>query len=168
VQRIKFYFINRTENLSIMNTYTLDPTKSSRTTTPETAFESASAPALAPASVPISIIPTYQYQPYQHQPYQYPTASNVQLETSKIRDWLLWSIINLFLGGILGLLPLVFSLICRSKKRKNDINGAGTMSTLALVFNIIITIMEVATLIGLIIYLFIFVQRREIIIEANA
>jgi hypothetical protein len=62
-----------------------------------------------------------------------------------IRDWSLWSIISLFIGWGLGsIFPLIFSLICRSKKRSNNIPGAQLMSTLALVFNILITIGGIA------------------------
>jgi hypothetical protein len=70
-------------------------------------------------------------------------------EVHKIRDWLPWSIVSLFIGwGFGGVLPLVFSLICRSRKRTNDVQGARSMSTLALVFNIIITIGGIAGWIG--------------------
>ncbi len=60
-------------------------------------------------------------------------------EIHQIRDWLLWSIINLFVGMGGGFLPLIFSIICRGKKRDQDVNGARTMSTLALIFNILAT-----------------------------
>ena len=61
-------------------------------------------------------------------------------EIFMIRDWLVWSILNFFIGWGAGLLPLIFSLICRNCKNSNDIGGARTMSTLALVFNILATI----------------------------
>ena len=67
---------------------------------------------------------------------QYVVAPDIHF----IRDWLVWSIVNLFLGWGAGLLPLIFSLICRSNKQANDVHGARTMSTLALVFNILATI----------------------------
>jgi hypothetical protein len=77
--------------------------------------------AFAPAS-------SYQYQ------------DTLFREVHNIRDWLPWSIINILMGGIpIGLIPLVFSLLCRSSKKKNDVDGARTMSNLALVLNIIIT-----------------------------
>jgi hypothetical protein len=61
-------------------------------------------------------------------------------DVSQIKDWLIWSIINLFIGWGGGLLPLIFSIICRNNKNNNDAHGARTMSTLALVFNILATI----------------------------
>jgi nitrogen fixation/metabolism regulation signal transduction histidine kinase len=70
----------------------------------------------------------------------------------QIRDWLVWSIVNLFLALGGGLLPLIFSLICRSKKRDDDVSGARTMSTLALIFNIL------ATLSGILGWIFVIVR----------
>jgi hypothetical protein len=162
-----------------MNTYTLDPSKSESVAAPV----HPSAPAPVPVAAPFYAPPNYQYYPYQYP--QLPTAqahiaqvpfpqapfahapvaqaSVVQPDISKIRDWLLWSIINLFTGGLLlGLFPLIFSLLCRSNKRKNNINGARTMSTLALVFNIIITITTIGVLIALFIYLFVYTQQMNI------
>ena len=75
-------------------------------------------------------------------------------EAYKIRDWLPWSIVSLILGwGLGGLIPLIFSIICRSNKRRNDIHGARLMSKLALVFNILITIGGIAGWIGFIIWI---------------
>jgi len=78
-------------------------------------------------------------------------------EVHKIRDWLVWSIISVFVGwGLVGVIPLIFSIICRSNKRSNDIQGARLMSTLALVFNIIITLAGIAGWIALIVWLVIY------------
>jgi hypothetical protein len=72
----------------------------------------------------------------------------------KIREWLPWSIVNIFIGwGLGGVIPLVFTMLCRTKKRNNNFNEARTMSTLALVFNIIVTISGIAGWIALIILL---------------
>jgi hypothetical protein len=80
-------------------------------------------------------------------------------EAYKIRDWLPWSIINIFLGWFFGgIIALVFSVICRSKKRENDIQGARLMSTLALVVNIISTLIGIAAWIGLIVYIVVYVR----------
>jgi hypothetical protein len=80
-------------------------------------------------------------------------------EIHKIRDWLPWSIINVFLGwGFGGIVPLIFTMLCRNNKRKNNIKDARTMSTLALVFNIIATIGGIAGWIFLIVLL---VLRRR-------
>ncbi|CAF1095436.1 unnamed protein product [Adineta steineri] len=108
------------------------------------------------------VAPVYMPSPYQHQPYQNPVTSNVQQDMSKIRDWLPWSIISLVLGGIIpGFIPLVFSLICRSKKKKNDAAGAKTMSTLALVFNIIMTIIGILSIIAIVGYLIYYRRMME-------
>lgn len=116
--------------------------------------ESASAPAPASMVAPFYMPPTDQNQSYQN-----PPTVNVQSDMSKIRDWLPWSIASLFLTVPLGILPLVFSLVCRSKKRKNDINGARTMSTLALVFNIISAITGVLAILGFFVYFIVLTQR---------
>ncbi|CAF0938846.1 unnamed protein product [Rotaria sordida] len=79
-------------------------------------------------------------------PYPYPSATSVQpllitVDTSYINDYLPWSIVNLLCGwGFFGIIPLVFSIICRNDKSVNNLSGAQTMSKLALVFNILITI----------------------------
>jgi len=71
---------------------------------------------------------------------------------SSIRDWLPWSIVNIFIGWLFaGILPLIFSLMCRSYKLSNNESGARTMSTLALVFNILITLGGLAGWITLIV-----------------
>ena len=114
-------------------------------TLPATA--TAPVPVTTPESVPMPS--TYQYYPYQRL-----QTLHVQTDINKINDWLPWSIGNLFIGGIiLGLFPMAFSLICRSKKRKNDIKGARTMSSLAVLSNIIITAIGVVALSVLIFYL---------------
>ncbi|CAF4082869.1 unnamed protein product [Rotaria sp. Silwood2] len=99
--------------MTTMNAYTLDPSK------PESKTEhvpiSPSAPVLQPtptpvtASAPIYVPPTYQYYPYQYSP-----TRTVQPDIRKIQDWLPWSIISLFIGGIIvGFIPLIFSLLCQ-------------------------------------------------------
>ena len=80
-------------------------------------------------------------------------------EVHHIRDWLPWSIISLFLGwGLGGIIPLIFSIICRKNKRRNDFEGARLMSSLALVFNILITIGGIAGWIGFIIWIVLYVR----------
>jgi hypothetical protein len=72
----------------------------------------------------------------------------------KIREWLPWSIINIFIGlGLGGIMPLIFTMLCRNNKRNNDFNGARTMSTLALVFNSIVTLSGIAGWIFLIFFI---------------
>jgi hypothetical protein len=63
------------------------------------------------------------------------------LDANTVKDYLVWSIISIFCGwGILGFIPLTFSLLCRNNKAVNNYSGARSMSTFALVSNIIITI----------------------------
>jgi hypothetical protein len=70
-----------------------------------------------------------------------PYAMQMGSDAAVVRDYLAWSIINLFCGwGIGGCLPLVFSILCRNSKNVNNYSEARTMSTLALISNIIITI----------------------------
>jgi hypothetical protein len=80
-------------------------------------------------------------------------------EIHKIRDWLPWSIINIFLGWfVLGIIATICSIICRSKKRENDAQGARSMSTLALVINIFGTLLGIAAWISLIVYIVLVVR----------
>ncbi len=59
---------------------------------------------------------------------------------------------NIFVGwGFLGIIPLVLSIICRSRKRANDTSGAKSMGTFALIANILVTIIGVGAWIGLIV-----------------
>ncbi|CAF3682424.1 unnamed protein product [Rotaria sp. Silwood1] len=79
-------------------------------------------------------------------PYSDPPVSSIHpliinADVSYINDYLPWSIINLFCGwGFFGIIPLVFSIICRNDKSINNLSGAQTMSKLALVFNLIVTL----------------------------
>jgi len=71
---------------------------------------------------------------------------------TQIRDWLPWSIVNIFIGWLFaGIVPLIFSIVCRSHKRTNNESGARTMGTLALVFNILVTLGGIAGWITLIV-----------------
>jgi len=82
---------------------------------------------------------------------------------NKIRDWLWWSIVNVFVGWGGGFLPLIFSIICRSNKRQNDLSGARTMSTLALVFNIFATLFGIVAWILLIVRVIFFYKTMSAI-----
>jgi hypothetical protein len=85
----------------------------------------------------------YMQPPYAHghMPVNIVAMGHQSNEVSQIRDWLPWSIVNFFVGwGLGGILPLVFSLICRSNKQANNVQGARSMSLLALIFNILVTI----------------------------
>lgn len=83
------------------------------------------------------------YQQSQAPPPYVPTAHVIPSGPSAfhVRDYLAWSIINICCGwGIMGLIPLVCSIICRNNKNVNNYSGAQSWSTLALIANIIVTI----------------------------
>jgi hypothetical protein len=108
----------------------------------------------ADAPQQVNVPPMYQFNPAP--------------EIHHIRDWLPWSIISLIVGwGLGGIFPLVFSLICRSKKRKNDVEGARLMSTLALIFNILITIGGIIGWIAFIIGMVFYVRAINDIMSTN-
>ncbi|UJR14203.1 hypothetical protein I4U23_001196 [Adineta vaga] len=99
-----------------------------------------------------SNIPQPNYLPPQN---QFIPAPDIH----KIRDWLPWSIVSILIGwGLGGIIPLIFSILCRSNKRSNDYQTARLMSNLALVFNIIITIGGIAAWIGFIVWLVIYIR----------
>jgi hypothetical protein len=80
-----------------------------------------------------------------------PYVMQMGADAGVVRDYLAWSIVNIFCGwGLGGCLPLLFSILCRNSKNANNYNEARKMSTLALIFNIIITI---GGLIGWIIFI---------------
>ncbi len=80
-------------------------------------------------------------------------------EIHKIRGCLPWSIINILLGWLLGgVIALICSIMCRDKKRRNDVHGARSMSTLALVINIISTLVGIAGWIFIIWYIVLYVR----------
>jgi hypothetical protein len=59
----------------------------------------------------------------------------------KIHEWFVWSILNIFLGwSLCGIIPFIFTMLCRYNKRSNDLKRSQTMSKLALIFNIIVTL----------------------------
>jgi hypothetical protein len=111
---------------------------------------------------PVNYVPQQGGEvPSSHQPYMPPRGPiyippNIFIDPSiaQIRDWLPWSIANIFVGWcFLGFIPLVYSLICRSRKASNNVSGARAMSKLALIFNILVTLVGVAAWIGLIVAL---------------
>jgi hypothetical protein len=102
--------------------------------------------------------PANRQAQYVQQPYVYPGNQTQVIHhdyndpaIAKIHDWLPWSIINIFIGWIfVAILPLIFSLLCRSYKRSNNARGAKTMGTFALIFNILVTMSGIAAWIALI------------------
>ncbi|CAF3311302.1 unnamed protein product [Rotaria socialis] len=120
-----------------------------------------------------AIKPQEQYVP---PPYNYPRWQGQQqmpgqiqyvqpydsAEINNIHDWLPWSIINIFIGFLFaGILPLIFSIVCRNRKRENNVHGARATSTLALVFNILVTLGGIAGWIGLIVVIVILTRAVE-------
>ena len=93
----------------------------------------------------------YPYGPSGYASRVYGRRNDPQPDASKVRDWLPWSIVSLFIGMIfVGVLPLIFSLLCRKSKKNNDLPRAQKMGKVALVLNIIITIIGIVAWIGLI------------------
>lgn len=80
-------------------------------------------------------------------------------EISRIRDYLVWSIINVFVGGfILGIIAVLLSIQTRNRKLIGDIQGARSMSKVTLIFNILITIVSFCLTAFLIVYFVFFVS----------
>lgn len=153
---------NHNTNPNRTNPYTLDPTGIDPPSAPIAQPTAVSYPNLQQTfdSTPNSY-PQYPQYPY---PYAYPqpqapavaSLGQAQPNISKIHDWIAWSIINIFLSGLIpALIPLLFSLTCRKKKQQNDYNGAKKMSNLALISNILVTLLGLV-LTGLLIWAIIF------------
>ena len=90
----------------------------------------------------------YSAQPM-HAPAQsgYPNQNVVMMPQPKIRDYLAWSILNVFIGVfVLGLVALIMSIFVRNHRRDGDFAKARTYSGIALACNI------VATVLGLIVW----------------
>lgn len=96
--------------------------------------------------------PAPSYAAYPPTNYGSPTVGMPMQDINNVKDYLAWSIVNLCCGFVVGgILPLIFSIICRNNKNTNNYSGAQSMSTLALVFNIIITILGGLGWLGMII-----------------
>lgn len=96
-----------------------------------------------------------QPQPVMYQgSFVFANPQNTMINPSTIHDYLAWSIINMFVGGIiLGLLPLIFSISCRDSKRLNDVAQAQSKSKAALISNIVVSLIGIALWITLIVLL---------------
>lgn len=93
-----------------------------------------------PTGMPSGVTFVHPVQPY-HNP-----------EIFGIRDWLPWSITNVFVGWLfVGIIPLIFSLLCRSYKQSNNVSRAKTMGIVALISNILVTLAGIGGWIGLIV-----------------
>lgn len=117
--------------------------------------EQVNSPPMAVYNPNIAPPPPQQFYPPPAQPF----VAMPDPAIRKVRDWLAWSIINIILGWfILGIIALIFSILCRSRKRSNDYQEARSMSTAALVCNILATIVGVLSWIGFIIWLVFYVR----------
>jgi hypothetical protein len=75
-------------------------------------------------------------------------------QTASIRDYMVWSIVNIFLGGVaLGFIAVLLSMQTRNRKREGDVQGAKSMSNITLCCNIFITILFFALTAFLIVYI---------------
>ncbi|CAF3473270.1 unnamed protein product [Rotaria socialis] len=77
----------------------------------------------------------------------YPQLYQQQPVVKKIRDYLFWSIINIFIGGIVaGLIAVLFSYFTREQKRVNNLNEAKKWSRRALICNILTTTLGIISI----------------------
>lgn len=85
--------------------------------------------------------PPPQYPMYPPSPYVYPYPNPSAQPHSKIRDYLPWSIVNVFLGGIiLGLIAIFLSFNVKKRSRRGDYMGAEKLSVITLLWNIFASI----------------------------
>ncbi|CAF2389050.1 unnamed protein product [Rotaria sp. Silwood2] len=78
----------------------------------------------------------------------------IPYETLHIRDYMTWSIVNVFLGFMLGLITLMLSLQTKKLKQEGDIKGATRMSKITLICNMLITTVFFGSTAFLFIYIF--------------
>jgi hypothetical protein len=69
------------------------------------------------------------------------TGNFIPPQTANISDYMVWSIVNVFLGGfLLGLIAVLLSAQTKKRKIEGDVEGARTLSKVTLTCNILITI----------------------------
>ncbi len=74
-------------------------------------------------------------------------------QTAHIKDYMIWSIVNVFVGGcLLGMIAILLSVQTKKRKQEGDVAGARSMSNITLTCNILITIIFFALTAFLIIY----------------
>ncbi|CAF3339654.1 unnamed protein product [Rotaria socialis] len=78
--------------------------------------------------------------------------NQIPMHTAHIRDYMAWSIINIVMGCMAGVIALVFSFQTRRRKQEGDVKAAMKMSKITLVANILITIMFFVMTAFLIVY----------------
>jgi hypothetical protein len=88
----------------------------------------------------------------QQSPQDTPTNSkDIPPETADIFDYMIWSGINLVVGGILlGIPAFILSIITRRYKRKGGVKVAKVLSTITLTLNIFVSFIAMVGLVYLI------------------
>ncbi len=90
------------------------------------------------------------------------TGNMIPVQAVHIRDYMAWSIVNVFLGGfILGFIAVLLSARTRRRKQEGDLQGARTMSNITLTCNLLITIIFFATTAFLIVYFVIILSSLD-------
>jgi hypothetical protein len=83
----------------------------------------------------------------------------ISVQTASVRDYMTWSIVNIFLGGIvLGLVAVLLSTQTRMRKGAGDLRGARRMSKITLILNVFSTLISFAASAFLIVYLVYFIS----------
>jgi len=76
------------------------------------------------------------------------TLNSIPIETAGIPDYMIFSIVNIFLAGIvMGALAVFFSMHTKNHKRAGSVEAAKKWSRITLVFNIVITCISIAFII---------------------
>jgi len=85
-------------------------------------------------------------------------------QTAHIRDYMVWSIVNIFLGGfLLGFILVYLSMQTKKRKQEGDVKRARTMSRITLIANILITILFFILTAFTIVYYLYFSSIRNLI-----
>ncbi len=130
-------------NINHVSKYTIDQRKSFESTINTTAFFSIMVATFHANSGTVHI----------------PSSGDRTPDIRRIPEWLIWSILNIFIGwGLGGMIPLIFTLLCRYNKRNNNLKESQTMSKLALISNIIVTLCGIA---GWIIFIILSIYARR-------
>ena len=89
-------------------------------------------------------------------------AGYISVQTACIRDYMAWSIVNIFFGGILlGVLAVLLSIQTRARKEAGDLLGARLMSKITLIVNVFTTLISFAAAAFLTIYLVYFLSDPD-------
>lgn len=86
---------------------------------------------------------------------QYPSETS----TNRIRDYFLWSLLNIFLGGFfLGFIAVFFSRQTQRYDQLGDLRRAKRFSIFALLCNLFITVVFFSVLTSVVVYLVYFMS----------